>query len=193
VLPARREEIPRFIEPMLASTREMPIGEEWAFEVKWDGARMQPRFDGRAISMRSRHGRACADEFPEVAALGDTVGRRRIFLTGELICLASNGKPDFAALRARFGRRDPRGLRMARRRRPARLIVFDVLHLDGLAVRELPYRKRRELLAELELDGPRLVHPTTHPRRHRRSSTTATGTRSRPADAGRSDSFPFRA
>jgi hypothetical protein len=36
VLPARREEIPRFIEPMLASTRHMPIGEEWAFEVKWD-------------------------------------------------------------------------------------------------------------------------------------------------------------
>jgi bifunctional non-homologous end joining protein LigD len=33
-------------------------------------------------------------------------------------------------------------------------MAFDVLHLDGRAVRRLPYWRRRELLAELELDGP---------------------------------------
>jgi ATP-dependent DNA ligase len=41
VPPARREEIPRFIEPMLARARATPSGERWAFEVKWDGARIQ--------------------------------------------------------------------------------------------------------------------------------------------------------
>ena len=43
---------------------------------------------------------------------------------------------------------------MGRHRSPATLIVFDLLHLDGRAVRELSYRRRRELLDELVLDGP---------------------------------------
>jgi bifunctional non-homologous end joining protein LigD len=145
---------------MLACTRTLPTGTEgWAYGVKWDGARMQVRFDGGAISMRSRYGRACADEFPEVAALAEVLAGRRIVLDGELVCLAADGKPDFGALRARFGRRDLRGLSAAQRRSPVRLIVFDVLHLDGVAVRELPYAERRELLEELALDGPAWCTP----------------------------------
>jgi len=127
--PARRDEILCFIEPMLAHTRPVPAGEEWAFEVKWDGARMQVPVDGHTISMRSRHGRACTDEFPKVGELAETLAGRRIVLDRELVCLAGNGMPDFAALRARFGRHDPGALSAARRRSPARLVVFDVLHL----------------------------------------------------------------
>jgi bifunctional non-homologous end joining protein LigD len=138
---------------MLACTRAAPSG-ECAFEVKWDGARMQVRFDGRSISMRSRHGRACIDEFPEVAGLAETLAGRRVVLDGELVCFASDGKPDFAALRARFGRRASRARSAGERRNPVMLIVFDVLHLDGRAVRDLPYSVRRELLEELALDGP---------------------------------------
>jgi bifunctional non-homologous end joining protein LigD len=115
------------------------------------------RFDGRSLSRRSRHGRACADSFPEVAELAETLRGRRIVLDGELVCLASDGKPDFAALRARFGRRG-RALSAAQRS-PVTLIVFDVLHLDGRATRELPYCKRRELLEELVLDGPAWCTP----------------------------------
>jgi ATP-dependent DNA ligase len=45
---------------------------------------MQVRFDGRSLSMRSRHGRACVDEFPEVAVLAETFAGRQIVLDGEL-------------------------------------------------------------------------------------------------------------
>jgi hypothetical protein len=54
------------------------------------------------------------------------------------------------------------------RGRSAILIVFDLLHLDGRAVRELPYARRRELLAELRLDGPAWPAPP-----HRISSARA--------------------
>jgi bifunctional non-homologous end joining protein LigD len=40
-----------------------------------------------------------------------------------------------------------------------KLVAFDVLHLDGAAVRWLPYARRRELLAELVVDGPALIAP----------------------------------
>jgi len=113
----------------------------------------------RPGAMRSRHGRACLDEFPEVAAIAETLAGRRILLDGEVVCPAGDGKPDFAALRARFGQRDPQRLQAAQRRSPAKLIVFDVLHLDGRAVRELRYGERRELLAELALDRPAWCTP----------------------------------
>jgi bifunctional non-homologous end joining protein LigD len=38
-------------------------------------------------------------------------------------------------------------------------VVFDVLHLDGLAVRRLPYRRRREHLADLQLQHPTVLVP----------------------------------
>ena len=122
-------------------------------EVKWDGIRAQVAFDGRSVAVRSRPGRICTDQFPELHELADVLRARRVVLDGELVCLGTDGKPDFAALRSRLGVRGSRAA-AAQRRNPSQLILFDVLHLDGRAVRELPHRRRRELLGELALDGP---------------------------------------
>lgn len=148
----RFEELPRFIAPMLASTGPAPTGQGWALEVKWDGMRAQLRVDGRRVCVRSRPGRNCTGEFPELAELHDTLARRELILDGELVCLLPDGKPDFAALRGRLA-----GPSRRARGWPGGQLVFmafDVLHLGGRAVRHLPYWRRRELLAELELDGP---------------------------------------
>ena len=98
-------------------------------------------------------GRDCTAEFPELAAIAGVLGRRRVILDGELVCLDHEGRPDFAALRARLGRHPRSGDRSVRIA-PVMLMVFDVLHSDGWAVRRLPYARRRELLGELELEGP---------------------------------------
>jgi len=63
------EELPRFIAPMLASTGPAPTEQGWALEVKGDGMRAQLRYDGRGICVRSRPGRSCTSEFPELADL----------------------------------------------------------------------------------------------------------------------------
>ena len=52
-MPAR-EELPRFVAPMLARTAPMPTGQGWAVEVKFDGMRLQLRRDGHAVCLRSR-------------------------------------------------------------------------------------------------------------------------------------------
>jgi ATP-dependent DNA ligase len=66
--------------------------------------RSQLRYDGRRVCVRSRTGRDCTDEFPELAAIADQLAGRSVILDGELVCLDAEGKPDFAALREPAGR-----------------------------------------------------------------------------------------
>jgi bifunctional non-homologous end joining protein LigD len=139
---------------MLACPGDPPDDDAWALEVKFDGMRAQVRFDGHKLCVRSRPGRDCTTEFPELEGIKGALAGRRVILDAELVCLDGDGKPDFEALRTRLrGTRDKRAAALARHRAPATLMIFDVLHLDGFATRDLPYAQRRELLAELALDG----------------------------------------
>ena len=147
-----REELPRFVAPMLARTGPVPVGDGWAVEVKFDGMRLQLRRDGRAVCLRSRPGRDCSEEFPELAAIARALGHHRILLDGELVCLGADGSPDFASLRKRLRASGDKARRHAERA-PATFLAFDVLHLDGHSTRGLPYERRRELLLDLALDG----------------------------------------
>ena len=142
-----RESQPIFVPPMLLSTGAVPDGEAWSLELKWDGCRAQLRYDGRAVTLRTRNGRDCSDDFPELLGVADALGKRRVILDGELVCLREDGRPDFARLRRRLAGRGPSPP-------PALLQVFDVIHLDGRSTRARPYRERRALLEELALDGP---------------------------------------
>jgi bifunctional non-homologous end joining protein LigD len=147
-----REDLPRFVAPMLARTAPVPAGDGWAFEVKFDGMRLQLRRDGRAVCLRSRPGRDCTEEFPELAPIQTALGRHRVLLDGELEYLAADGSPDFASLRRRL-RAPADKARVNAERWPATYLAFDLLHLDGRSTRQLPYERRRELLRELRLDG----------------------------------------
>jgi bifunctional non-homologous end joining protein LigD len=122
-------------------------------EVKFDGMRAQLRWDGRFLCLRSRPGRDCTGEFPELAAIGDAPGSRRAILDGELVCFAEDGNPDFERLRGRLGSNGHAAVR-ASIRAPATFLAFDLLHLDGHSTLGLPYSARRGLLEELELEGP---------------------------------------
>ncbi len=149
------EPLPHFVAPMLLETARPapPDDGSWAVEVKFDGIRAQLRVEGRnGWSVRSRPGRNCTPEFPELAAAADALGRHAVVLDGELVHFAADGLPDFGALRRRLTSHGARAAAEASARTPATLVVFDVLHLDGRPVRALPYRRRRELLAELLAD-----------------------------------------
>jgi bifunctional non-homologous end joining protein LigD len=137
---------------MLARTGPMPAGQGWAVEVKFDGMRLQLRREGHAVCLRSRPGRDCSEEFPELAAIEGVLGRHRVLIDGELVCLGDDGNPDFASLRRRLRAPAEKARRHAERS-PATFLAFDLLHLDGRSTRELPYERRRELLLDLALEG----------------------------------------
>jgi hypothetical protein len=58
---------------LLTTANEVPTDDDWALEVKWDGMRAQLRFDVRRVTVRSRVGRDCTAQFPELRALADTL------------------------------------------------------------------------------------------------------------------------
>src|SRR4051812_31140659 len=159
---APREPLPRFIEPMLLEAG-LParVDDDWALELKWDGLRAQLRVAGSSgWTVRSRPGRDCSAEFPELAELASALRGHRIVLDGELVHLGVDGKPDFAAISRRLV---GRGQRAAPAKRAATFVAFAVLHLDGHATRALPYAVRRRLLEDLLADGPfwRVPRPLT--------------------------------
>ena len=61
-----REELPRFIAPMLLRSCALPAAPDsrWVLEVKWDGIRAQVRVDRGRLTLRTRPGRNAASEFP---------------------------------------------------------------------------------------------------------------------------------
>src|SRR4051794_38885091 len=85
---ATSELLPRSVEPMLLSAGRPAAGEgaAWAVEAKFDGIRAQLRVDGdRGWCVRSRPGRDCSEQFPELAALAGALAAHRVILDGELV------------------------------------------------------------------------------------------------------------
>jgi bifunctional non-homologous end joining protein LigD len=78
---------------MLARSGRCPSEKRWLAEPKWDGCRLHVHFDGRRLCLRTRPGRDCTAEFPELHPLAEALAGRRVIFDGELVCLDSDGRP----------------------------------------------------------------------------------------------------
>ncbi len=138
--------------PMLVSAASvLPQGQEWAFEVKWDGMRAQLAVDP-AVRVLRRHGHDHTAAFPELASLATLARRARVVLVGELVCRdRASGRPSFERLMARTQSRLPAA---AARAAPVTFMAFDVLALDGVDVCGRPWVERRQFLHELRESAP---------------------------------------
>ncbi|HEY2333471.1 MAG TPA: ATP-dependent DNA ligase [Solirubrobacterales bacterium] len=135
------------IKPQLALTRkELPLGEEWAYEQKLDGFRAIVFVDGANAYIQSRGGKALARYFPELSfPLG------RYVLDGELVIRDAEGNLEFDALQSRIHPAESR-IALLSREIPASYVAFDLLAEEDAALLEAPFGQRREQLERL-LDG----------------------------------------
>jgi bifunctional non-homologous end joining protein LigD len=127
--------------PMLAKPAAMPArASSYAYEPKWNGFRalLSTEYGLRVLSRRRWN---MTPLLPELEAFPF----RGVF-DGELLAF-SEGQPDFVALCDRMLLRQDVGI-------PIAFVAFDVLSLEGTSTMREPYRKRRELLENLELAGP---------------------------------------
>ena len=132
----RRPRPAGFIPPCLpALVDDVPAGPDWLHELKWDGYRIIARKEGSVIKLWSRAGRGWQLNFPGIAEAVAALPQTHLILDGEAVVLREDGTADFFALRTRSA-----GLE-------ARLIVFDLLEVDGQDTRPLPLEERRERLA----------------------------------------------
>ncbi|MEV4925804.1 non-homologous end-joining DNA ligase [Streptomyces roseoverticillatus] len=149
---------PPAIRPMLATPGPLPAAGEdaaWAFEVKWDGIRLVVGVgaDG-TVRPVTRAGNDAGVTYPELRALGGYLGGRPAVLDGEVVVLDDAGRPDFGLLQRRMGVTDARRAARLAAEYPARLMLFDVMHLGGRSLLDLPYAERRAVLEGLDLAGP---------------------------------------
>jgi bifunctional non-homologous end joining protein LigD len=141
---------------MLATLGSLPLAgrdEDWAYEKKWDGVRAVVGWDGRRLTLTSRNDIDMTIGYPELAALGDQLGDTQVVLDGEIVTLDSGGRSSFAKLQRRMHINSATAAERLAQDDPAVLMVFDVLHLDGLSTLSLPYTDRRAILEGLDLEG----------------------------------------
>ena len=135
------------VQPMLATlARELPRGDGWTYEPKWDGFRCLAFVAGGDVDLRSRHGKPLARYFPDVVEALAVAGGDLV-LDGELLAFR-DGVPDFGALMARL---HPAATRVARLREetPASYVAFDLLAVGDDDLRERPFHERRARLEAL--------------------------------------------
>ncbi len=152
-----REPLPRHLAPMLARAGELPPpGEDarWGYEVKWDGVRALLWSDHGHVRIESRTQRELTDRYPELRALGRTLGAHELLLDGELVAFDEAGRPSFERLQQRMHAQEGPALRRLVQAIPVTYAIFDLLHLDGRSLLGLPYRERRRQLDALALAGP---------------------------------------
>ncbi|MEV4350895.1 non-homologous end-joining DNA ligase [Actinoplanes sp. NPDC049596] len=149
------------VRPMLAALGPLPAGPGWAFEFKYDGVRAVTYADGATVRALTRNDNDVTSTYPELAEVAALLRGRPAILDGEIVALEAGERPSFALLQNRMhvAAPPPSLLRVV----PIRYYVFDVLELDGESTIDLPYRRRRELLAGLRLDGAVVRTPAGFP------------------------------
>jgi len=141
--------------PMEAElVRELPEGDGWQYEPKWDGFRgVLENLDGEP-HLWSRNGRPLLRYFPELASLGDRLPPGSA-LDGEVV-VVREGRLDFDSLQMRLHPAESR-VRKLSGEIPARYVCFDLLVWEGDEVWRSPLAERRPRVEALPYD----VSPAT--------------------------------
>ena len=135
------------------SVEEIPTGDEWQYEPKWDGFRCLAFRDGDKIFLQSKNGQPLARYFPDVVANVAKLAQQQFVLDGELV-IPIGGALSFDELQLRLHPAASRVQKLAAAH-PAVYIAFDLLAEDGES-----YLKRESARAEAAFGKIRAFEPT---------------------------------
>ena len=166
------------MEALLAA--ELPEGEGWQFEPKWDGFRCLARRDGDEVTLTSKSGKPLGRYFPDVVELLAGLKDRDFLVDGELIIPVGDSL-SFEALQLRLHPAESRVRKLAAAN-PAELMLFDLLELAGKrpagrAAFEAA-RGAREILCSERGPAPPSLADDLRPRDRRRLAANAAAARS---------------
>jgi bifunctional non-homologous end joining protein LigD len=118
-----------------------PQGDEWLYEVKFDGYRLLGFVSGGTVALRTRNGKDWTESFPSIAAAMKKLKVKDAVLDMEAVIVDDHGKSSFQALQAALGDGGT----------PETIVayVFDLLYLDGKDLTQRPLTERKEKLENL--------------------------------------------
>lgn len=138
------------ISPMLLSEAGRDVsGDDWLWELKYDGYRLLAEWGSASVALKSRNGANASAWFPEVGEGLSTLKHGRCIVDGEVCVLDDIGRPDFDKLHRRA---------QTRKFQPGAdmvvYCVFDLLAFEGQSIMHLPLVERKALLATLWQPAP---------------------------------------
>ena len=137
---------------MLATAvTELPSGEGWAFEFKWDGVRALLDVSEQGVTIRSRAGNEVTAAYPELVTLAGKVGDA--LLDGEIVAFV-DGQPSFERLQTRMHVRSAAEARRLAADTPVTFMAFDLLRRYGVDLSGRPYAERRATLERWGAERP---------------------------------------
>ena len=133
--------LPARLEPQLATLVERaPEGDDWLYEVKFDGYRLLARVENCKAKLFTRSGLDWTQSFPDIAAALGKLSANHLWLDGEACVMDDKGISRFGALQ--------RVLSGESKLTPM-LMLFDIMYIDGQDLRDAPLEQRKEVLKQL--------------------------------------------
>lgn len=127
---------PMFVTPIAAvAVNQLHEGEEWLYEVKFDGYRALIIQDGARVELESRNHKDLTSMYPKIVAAWN-FGADRAVVDREIVALDESGRPAFQALQHRSSHSHHQIV----------FYAFAVLHVGGRDVMGEAIEKRRALL-----------------------------------------------
>lgn len=143
--------IMRPVKPMLATPADdvkelmVDLNDLIAFELKFDGARVQIHKDGDDVRIFSRRLSDVTESLPEIVEIIRDIPSKSIILDGEVVAIDEEGVPyPFQVIMRRFGR--VRDIEEKQQEVGLVLHIFDILYLNGESFVDWSYRQRRDKL-----------------------------------------------
>ncbi|NTA84455.1 ATP-dependent DNA ligase [Agrobacterium tumefaciens] len=138
--------MPDRVEPALAQLKaHPPQGDQWSWELKWDGYRLAIHIEPTGVRILTRGGHDWTHRFPAIEQAARALGPATMIIDGEAVVLDDEGRPDFGLLQKSLG---ASGKTAGNRASDAILYAFDLIYLDGHDLRNVEYRSRRHLLED---------------------------------------------
>ena len=138
---ARRSKLPERVQPQLATLfAQVPRGEDWIHEIKYDGYRALCRIERGKARFFTREWKDWTDRFSKLAVPAASLPVEQALIDGEVVVLKPDGTTSFQALQNVLKRGEHQRLAY---------YAFDLLHIDGYDLTRTPLLARKEGLSKL--------------------------------------------
>lgn len=116
----------------------LPTGDDWLYEAKFDGYRALALKDGARVRLLSRRGNDLTATYPSIRDAVARIDAKTALIDGEIVAFDDDGRPSFQQLHHRSANAGA-----------VRYFAFDLLHLNGKALESAPLTTRRAALRKL--------------------------------------------
>ncbi|WP_257962371.1 DNA ligase D [Bacillus sp. UMB0893] len=154
-----------YIKPMLPTlSASIPSGDQWSYEVKYDGFRAILFISKEAITLTSRNGKDLGPLFPEIISyIHSSLSRFEAFMPcmfdGEIVFLKNPYKGSFEVIQQRGRMRAPEKIRESAEKNPCTYLMFDILECNNDKTVSFDYLTRKNKLKDTAIKCDLPIEP----------------------------------